>query len=87
MPLPYNASTFFLSSIRPFLLQKGAGAPVREPVVDEQTQKEMMAFAYKRQEEWKKLEEADDDSQHNSAWANSSALKSTLHGLGSIRFS
>lgn len=66
--------------------KKGAGAPVREPVVDEQTQKEMMAFAYKKQEEWKKLEEADDDSHHNAEWADSSALKSKMHGLGNIRF-
>ena len=33
--------------------KRGAGAPVREPVYDEQTQKEMMAYAYKKQEEWK----------------------------------
>lgn len=66
--------------------RKGAGAPVREPVVDEKTQKEMMAFAYKKQEEWKRLEEADDDSFHNAEWADSSALKSKMQGVGNIRF-
>ena len=35
------------------LQKKGGGAPVREAAVDEQTQKEMMAFAYKKQQEWK----------------------------------
>jgi len=30
------------------LQKKGSGAPVREPVVDEKTQKEMMAFYYKK---------------------------------------
>jgi len=33
--------------------RRGGGAPVREAVYDEQTQKEMMAYAYKKQEEWK----------------------------------
>ena len=30
------------------LQKKGSGAPVREPVVDEKTQKEMMSFYYKK---------------------------------------
>jgi hypothetical protein len=33
--------------------QRGQGAPAREPVVDEETQKKMMQIAYKRQEELK----------------------------------
>jgi hypothetical protein len=33
--------------------RRGGGAPVREAAYDEQTQKEMMAYAYKKQEEWK----------------------------------
>ncbi len=67
-------------------LQKpGAGAPTREPIVDEKTQKvmcqclrfqsfdveqEMMAFYYKKQEEAKKLEAESEDAYLNSAWAN-----------------
>lgn len=35
------------------LQKRGGGAPVREAAIDEQTQKEMMAFAYKKQQEWK----------------------------------
>jgi hypothetical protein len=35
------------------LQKRGGGAPVREAAVDEQTQKEMMAYAYRKQEEWK----------------------------------
>ena len=41
----------------------------------------MMQVAYKRQEELKKLESADDDAYMNSAWADPSALKSRLQGL------
>lgn len=61
--------------------KRGQGAPVREPVVDEETQRKMMQVAYKRQEELKKLESADDDAYMNSAWADPSALKSRLQGL------
>ena len=31
------------------LQKSGSGAPVREPAVDEQTQKKMMAYYYKKQ--------------------------------------
>jgi len=33
--------------------KKGRGAPAREPVVSEEEQKKMMAYAYKKQEEYK----------------------------------
>jgi hypothetical protein len=66
--------------------KRGSGAPVREPLYDEETQKKMMAYAYKKQEEWKKLEEAEDEEYRNSPWANSSALKSQLHGTSNIRW-
>lgn len=35
------------------LQKKGAGAPGREPAVDQETQKAMMAWYYKKQEEQK----------------------------------
>ncbi len=35
------------------LQKKGQGAPAREPVVSEEEQKKMMAYAYRRQEELK----------------------------------
>ena len=34
-------------------LQRGGGAPAREPVVNEDEQKAMMAFYYRKQEEMK----------------------------------
>lgn len=33
--------------------KKGCGAPLREPVVDKETQQKMMAFYFKKQEEIK----------------------------------
>ena len=33
--------------------RKGQGAPVREPLVDKETQSKMLAFYYKKQEEQK----------------------------------
>jgi len=63
----------------------GQSAPAREAVVSEEQQKEMMARAYRRQEELKKLAENDDDDYMNSAWADSSALKRSLTGMGNIK--
>lgn len=37
------------------LQKKGQGAPSREPVFSEEEQKQMMAYAYKKQEELKVL--------------------------------
>lgn len=48
-----------------------AGAPVREPMVDSETQKKMMEFAQKRREESKKLDQDENDDYLNSDWANS----------------
>eukprot|EP00045_Choanoeca_perplexa_P008822 m.82895 g.82895 ORF g.82895 m.82895 type:complete len:288 (-) comp14637_c0_seq2:1365-2228(-) len=66
--------------------RRGGGAPVREAVYDEQTQKEMMAYAYKKQEEWKKLETAEEDDYMNAEWASSGQLKAQLHGTSGIRW-
>ncbi|XP_064405079.1 cilia- and flagella-associated protein 298-like isoform X3 [Halichondria panicea] len=38
------------------LQRKGQGAPGREPVFSEEEQKKMMAYTYKKQEEFKKLD-------------------------------
>jgi len=64
------------------LAGKSAGAPVREPRVDEQTHKAMLAHYYKKQEEQKKLQEDEDDSYLDSEWANPKALKNSLVGGG-----
>ncbi|XP_065177420.1 cilia- and flagella-associated protein 298-A-like [Sycon ciliatum] len=66
------------------LQRKGQGAPGREPVVSEQEQKHMMAYAYRRQEELKKLEEAKDDSYMSSDWADPNSLKRAFQGVSNV---
>ncbi|GFR53143.1 hypothetical protein Agub_g15863 [Astrephomene gubernaculifera] len=67
------------------LQKKGQGAPAREPVVDQDTQKAMMAWYYKKQEEQKQLAEDEDDSYTNSSWANPKSLKAHFSGVQSVR--
>ncbi len=43
------------------LQKRGGGAPAREPVVDEATQKQLMAHAYRKQQELEKLQTDDSD--------------------------
>jgi hypothetical protein len=64
------------------ITRKGQGAPVREAPLNEQAQKEMMAYYYKKQEEQKKLLENADDDYLNSSWADRTKLKSHFNGLG-----
>lgn len=64
------------------LQNRASGAPVREPRVDENTHKAMLAYYYKKQEESKRLVGDDDDSFLESRWADSSALKKSLIGGG-----
>lgn len=67
--------------------KKGGGAPVREPLIDEETHKKMLSFYHKKTEEAKKLEEADEGDHHmNSAWASNNQLKSQLHGMGDTKW-
>jgi hypothetical protein len=64
---------------------KGSGAPTREPLIDDETHKRMLAFYHKKNEEAKKMEELDEGDQYmNSAWANPNMLKNTLQGTGNI---
>lgn len=58
--------------------KKGSGAPVSEPMIDQETQKKMMSYYYKKQEEQKKLEENDEDDYLNSQWANPQNMKMNL---------
>ena len=60
------------------LQSRSAGAPVREPRIDEETHKAMLAFYYKKQEEEKALKNDEDDSYLASQWANPKGLKSGL---------
>eukprot|EP00758_Cryptobia_borreli_P009615 Tbor_TRINITY_DN5495_c1_g1::TRINITY_DN5495_c1_g1_i1::g.24260::m.24260 len=68
------------------LAKEGSAGPPREPAIDAVTQREMMAYWYKKQEEAKKLVEDDDISFTNSEWANPAGLKQHLHGGGNISY-
>ncbi len=67
------------------LQKKGSGPPGREPIVNEEERKAMMAHYFKRQEELKRLGEADEDDYLNSEWADTKQMKRSLQGLGNIR--
>ena len=41
------------SCSKSYFLQKGQGAPGREPVINEEEQKKMMAYYYRKQEDMK----------------------------------
>ncbi|XP_032390018.1 cilia- and flagella-associated protein 298 isoform X2 [Etheostoma spectabile] len=66
--------------------KKGQGAPAREPLVTDEQQKQMMMHMYKRQEELKKLEEADDDSYLESEWTDRQSLRRQFQGLTNIKW-
>lgn len=63
----------------------GNGPPAREPGVSEDERKAMTAHYFKKQEEMKRLAEAEDDDYLNSEWANPSGLKNSLRGVGQVR--
>ena len=65
---------------------KGAGAPVREPLINEEAHKNMLSFFHKKQEEQKKLEEDDEDAYLYSAWANPRQLKDQLQGTIDLKY-
>eukprot|EP01083_Nonionella_stella_P071057 190596_1 len=60
--------------------QKGH-MPVREPAVDEETRKKMMAYWHKKQEQNKELKEDDDNSYLESKWADTQSLKKQFLGM------
>ncbi|CAH0598419.1 unnamed protein product [Chrysodeixis includens] len=66
------------------LCSNSEGAPGREPVMSEDERKQLMVHAYKKQEEWKKLEQDEDDSYMNSKWADGQNMKRHFHGLDNI---
>jgi len=66
--------------------KKGQGPPGREPVFSEEQRKQMMAYAYRKQEELKKLETDEDDSYLNSGWADPQSLKRQFHGVGNVKW-
>jgi len=65
---------------------RGGQAPQREPAVDEETRRAMMAMHRKREQEQQQLEQADEDSYLNSAWANPRGFKQSVLGMGDIKW-
>ncbi|KAJ3128613.1 hypothetical protein HK101_005372 [Irineochytrium annulatum] len=66
------------------LQKKEQGPPTREPPLDEQGQKELMAYYYKKQEQEKRLAENADDEYLNSTWANPKTLKQAFTGINNV---
>lgn len=66
--------------------KRGEGAPSREPVVTEEIQKQLMAQAYRRQQELKRMELDDDDSYLDSNWADPKQMQRQLNGTNDIKF-
>lgn len=64
--------------------KRGQGVPAREPIMTEEQRKDMMMHAYRRQEEWKKLGQDEDDNYLNSEWADGGNLKRAFHGIKNI---
>ena len=64
---------------------KGAGPPVREPIVSEAERNAMAAFYFKRQEELKSLAQADEDDYLYSEWADPKGMKKKLQGLDGMK--
>ena len=57
---------------------KGKGMPLSESPIDQETQRKMMSYYHRKQEENKKLEAETEDNYLNSAWADPKALKNSL---------
>lgn len=67
------------------LTTKGSGPPARESIVSEAERNAMTAFYFKRQEELKKLSQADEDDYLNSEWADPKGMKRNLQGLNDVK--
>lgn len=67
------------------LTVKGSGPPAREPIVSEAERNAMTAFYFKRQEELKRLAQADEDDYLNSSWADPKGMKRNLQGLNDVK--
>ena len=60
---------------------------MREPMIDEETHKKMLAFYHKKNEELKKIDENDDGDHYlGSEWADNRNLKAQMHGQGNIKW-
>eukprot|EP01013_Petalomonas_cantuscygni_P038912 TRINITY_DN70156_c0_g1_i1.p1 TRINITY_DN70156_c0_g1~~TRINITY_DN70156_c0_g1_i1.p1 ORF type:complete len:302 (+),score=58.85 TRINITY_DN70156_c0_g1_i1:78-983(+) len=68
------------------MARAGAGMPAREQAVDSETQKAMMAYYFKKQEDQKRLEADEELGYANQPWADPRGLKDHFQGVGSIRY-
>jgi hypothetical protein len=76
------------------LQRASEGPPVREPPIDSQSHKNMLEYYYKRQEQIRKLHEAEKDDEYvdhylDSEWSNPKQLKNSLigtHGIINYKF-
>ena len=70
------------------LTKPGSGAPTREPAINEAQQREMMAFYYKKQEEFKRMQEESERNPQEALYERGgSKLKEAFQGIpSSIRF-
>lgn len=75
-----NEKTKVIAKLAP----KGNQAPMREPLMSKDEQKDMMQYYYKKQEEFKKLQADNDDTYLDQPWAKSSSLKQSLTGTANI---
>eukprot|EP01061_Rhynchopus_euleeides_P027287 TRINITY_DN44421_c0_g1_i1.p2 TRINITY_DN44421_c0_g1~~TRINITY_DN44421_c0_g1_i1.p2 ORF type:complete len:277 (+),score=104.39 TRINITY_DN44421_c0_g1_i1:31-831(+) len=66
------------------LNKMGGNAPTKEPPISAETQRDMMAYWHKKQEEQKKLVVDEDVSYGNSQWADPKGLKNHFQGTSSI---
>jgi cilia- and flagella-associated protein 298 len=53
--------------------------------VDEATQKSMIAWYHKKQEEQKALDENQDDTYMHASWASGNSLKAHFSGVSEVR--
>eukprot|EP00916_Digyalum_oweni_P006215 GHVL01010738.1.p1 GENE.GHVL01010738.1~~GHVL01010738.1.p1 ORF type:complete len:288 (+),score=46.85 GHVL01010738.1:60-923(+) len=63
------------------LVPQSCGAPVREPRIDTDTHKAMLAFCHKKNQDEKELVHDNDDSYLDAVWANPRGLKEALVGV------
>ncbi|KAL0235459.1 hypothetical protein GEMRC1_002041 [Eukaryota sp. GEM-RC1] len=64
---------------------KGSGAPPSEKAIDGETEKKLMAYYYRKQEEMKSLKDFD-SFDNSSSWADPNALRSSLTGIGNVNW-
>lgn len=67
------------------LTTMGSGPPAREAIVSEAERNAMTQFYFKRQEELKRLAQADEDDYLNSEWADPKGMKRSLQGLKDVK--